>query len=696
MLTLQTILLALMMGIPTPQAIFRGLMFPAAAPAAMPGFVSETSKNSTLTNALGTKTFNTCSSYAYCFFYPEAALAGNLGIVSFQYSSTPASTPTVTDDKADTYTCLTPSPASNSLLVDVCYAPNLTAGARVLTISFGAAVTNVAAKAAMFDNIATSGPVDASGSAAGASSTTANAVSLNTTQANDLVYMVLWRTGTPSVTSYTQATGYTMKTPDIHDGGVSEWTVDTSTGSITPSLIMSSASTYAEFAVAFKSAAAGTAPSGFYLKALMSWSSPQAQTSNYSFQVPSDAGDLLVSSNSCGGTGPMIPTSVTGGLNTWISTGPVNHSENLVAVKSFYAANTLADSSGLVTVNTTGNGDCTFTFYDYAGAGPFTNLSSYSWPSSSGSSYTITSTQLPWSTAGEEVSMGGHATNTSISILAPAAGCYFDGATYGGEPRDGPEPLDENNPWAHCAFSGTGVQTWTYGLTTTVDNGGGGADIVNFMSPSAIGIINIANNQATSTATLAVTIPTTSAGSLLAIDIGDYNATARTVSKVCLDGTTCAAGNAFTHVVSATASGAASTEVWELLNAPAGATTATITLSGSASNVEAYYWELAKGNGGTWTRDVSNSISSGTVSGGTAIGASVTTTGTQDFCAANVGVASSISANPKSGNEFIYPGTIFTGTSDAATSLLTTTAGAHQPAWSDASGAFSSTTACWK
>jgi len=218
-----------------------------------------------------------------------------------------------------------------------------------------------------------------------------------------------------------------------------------------------------------------------------------------------------------------------------------------------------------------------------------------------------------------------------------------------------------------------------------------------------MGIVHWAEGQATSTATLTVNVSSTAAGNLLAVAVGDY-ATGRTVSEVCLDGTACATGNAFTEATGSVTTGSvthANTDIWYLLGAPANATTVTITFSGSATNVEAMYEEVQKGGGGSWVADGANRIISGAGDGsGVDSGPPVTTTGSADFCLANIGVVDEIDSAgfPAAGNEFTYGGVWFSNTADSAVSLLTTTAGVHTPAWTDiATGdGFSSSAACFK
>ena len=680
-----------------------------------PGFVSETSKNSTLSTyngsgtALGTNPTGqtACPAYSFCIPFAEGALSGNLGIVGYTYANSTAVTPTASDDKSDSWTCVNGSKDSGTgIWAGACDFPNLTAGAHKVTITFGTTtVTNVQAKASMAYNVAASSPLDVSGSAAGASSATANAVTISPTVANDYIWLLVCRTGTPAVTgtpAFAPGSGFTLGTEEDRDGCASEWEVDSGTGSLTPSMTMANASTYTEIVLAFKASSGtqGSAPSGVYLAHLRSYSTPASSSvTSWPLQFTS-SGNLLVAYATCGGA-PMEFTAMADSGNAWKQAGTINVAG---ASTEFYVQNAAADANGSLTMTTTGTGDCNWFLEDYSGfpSIAYTNrLAGVISGPAAGSPLTFTSTWLPWSTAGLTVVNGSLSYNTALTMAAPS-GAYFDGASFGGMALDGPEPIDQNNPQDHYYFNGTGNQTVSQNLSSSSEAVGQLAyDLLNFLSPSGIGVINSVACVGTSSATLTCTVPATS-GSLLVVAPSNFNSTARTVSKVCLDGTTCAAGNSFTQFSGAAAAGSSSvpaTDIWYLANPNTGKTTVTITFSASASNTEVTYWELVKGTGTSWATDGTTPVHLGSVSSSTASGGSVTTTGSADFCAATFGVSGTVSAAPLSGNEFIYPNAGASGYSDgagASVSLLTTSATAHQPKIGVNSGTFNSSTGCFK
>ena len=697
----------------------------------LPTFVNETNKNSTLTGQVTTQVSGTttCVSYGYCIPFADYTLSGNLGVLFYQYNhASTAVTATASDDKSDTWTCGSAGSqvqVGSGYWVNYCYFPNLTAGAHVVTLVFGTTtVTQVEATLEQFYNVATSTPLDASSIVAGTSSSTANGASVTTTQANDLVIEYVSRVGTPAVTSFTAGSGYTLGTTNILDGAATEYGVVSGTGSTTPSMTMASSSTYGEVALAFKAASAGTAPTGWYTEKLMSWSYLSASAGNRSFQFPT-TGNLLVSTNSCNA---VQPTSITDGTNTWTSAGTLFAGSGNNAIE-FYVANASANSSGALTVNaSTVTGDCTYNFYSFKGAPSSPTVvrtsfddnhsgSSVSWTSgvaldtwvAQGINYSSNNVLqvgrfLPFPTTGLSIAVGGEFSNTSLGVNSPSA-CIGDMSTQGGEPLSSPTgwPVDQNNPYAHCFFTGSAGQTpiaWNLTSTTTDPNGHSG-DIVSFYGSGATSVVDANYLQGTSATYLENTsVPATTSGNLFVVAVGVYNSTARTITKVCLGGdSTCSSGTQLTQLTGATSTGSGhgATSIWYTLTAPSGATQLDVVASGSAANIEAAYYEVNKYSG-SWATDGGSQTTNGTGSGTTDSGPSITTTGSVDFCAANIGVSNVIKASPLSGNEYLYGATIFSNTSDAAASLLTTSASAHQPKWLDggSGNSFSSSQGCFK
>ena len=182
-----------------------------------------------------------------------------------------------------------------------------------------------------------------------------------------------------------------------------------------------------------------------------------------------------------------------------------------------------------------------------------------------------------------------------------------------------------------------------------------------------------------SATTVAVTVTALGAGHLIVV--GCSNGGTRTVVSVS-DGT-----NTYTQGASCAANAntaADNTDLWYCLVSASGPTTVTVTFSGAAGTFskQAEVWEVAGFT--SPVVDVHNIVNNTQQTNGDDVGASVTTTATAGFVAGIVRTATSgsISANPKAANEFTSGGDI-PETHVGAVSLISATAAAHQPVWSD-------------
>lgn len=197
-----------------------------------------------------------------------------------------------------------------------------------------------------------------------------------------------------------------------------------------------------------------------------------------------------------------------------------------------------------------------------------------------------------------------------------------------------------------------------------------------------------ANRSTANSAQISITVTSTGSNNLLVAGTG--NSDTRTVSSVS-DGT-----NNFTQATSAAGTDATyQSDVWYLLKSISGKTTITVTFSGAASTFskEVWFWEVSGFSSVVY--DLGNNVTNGVQSGGSATGASVTTTGTTGFIVGIDKTQGSVTVNPKAGNEFTSGGDI-NSVSDAGCSLISSTAAAHQPVWTDNGTDFCSSTAAFK
>lgn len=128
-------------------------------------------------------------------------------------------------------------------------------------------------------------------------------------------------------------------------------------------------------------------------------------------------------------------------------------------------------------------------------------------------------------------------------------------------------------------------------------------------------------------------------------------------------------------------------EVWWAPLLKAGATTVTITFSAADTSIKDGFADEVSGLVNPAVDAVAilnNQVGAGT----TDAGPTVNTSTSDGFALGVVTTSGGIATNPKAGNEFTAGGDIQVTTGNAACSLISTSAAAHQPVWLDgASGA---------
>lgn len=177
--------------------------------------------------------------------------------------------------------------------------------------------------------------------------------------------------------------------------------------------------------------------------------------------------------------------------------------------------------------------------------------------------------------------------------------------------------------------------------------------------------------------TVAVTVASTGAGNLLVL--GSFNSDTRTVSSIADNIGT----NSYIQAASAAGTnGALKTDIWHCLSTSAGVTTITLTFLGAAGTFDKILWCYELSGFISPLFDLANN-NSGTSVGNSVPGASVTTTSIIGFILGLGYCWGGVVANPTGGNEFTS-GSTTTG-SVGACSLLSSTAAAHAPAWTNGS-----------
>jgi len=658
------------------------------------GALTGTTVNGATNTALGTQTFTgggACATNTYCLWIPYGNLAGNAIQVTVFYASSPATTISVTTDKAQSLTSVVTSAAQSSKIGQVFVLCGATTGTQELKIAASTGVIVYDAFVSEWAGVPTSGCVDTSASTIGASATAATGGTLTPTNTNEILSTYVLRAGTPACTSnpcFTVGTNtgitWALRGADYSDGGGAfQWGTDSQNVSITPAMTLATASTYIGLTVAFNtSTSAGTDPTGMYPAYAMSCDTPATAGATQNCQFPS-IGNLLVAQQNCGG---LDVTGITDSGNTgWIQPGW--RSDQLVASSTisslWYRAGAAADGSGAVQFALTGTDDCTFKMYDFVGADntrPFANRLEGPNTNNTNQTVVINSTFYPGASSGWVLSASSQHTNTAGAVTSPT-GALFQSTTWGGQNSDGPSKPNQNNFWGLYQSSSTSTQNWTYTNINTAENEGEyGAEIASFAAPSATfanpSIIQSPYHEVTSGSTDTVTLNTsTLSGTVLIALVGSFNATGRTVSKVCTDGTTCAAGHSFTRATSATASlsGGNEVEIWYCLSCTSGVSSVEATYSGTITNGEMKVLEVRN----LTTFDVANHVNNATGSAGaTDTGASVTpTSGHVALIVSITAVASATIGSPDVGNAFGYDNVIFNNTKDTTGALIVSASG---------------------
>jgi hypothetical protein len=208
------------------------------------------------------------------FTLPNATQAGNLIVVAGQYGVNAGVTLSITDDKGQSYTIAKTNSNTNQT-VFIAYFANTVAGVKQITLTYAGANANYNdAWAGEFNNVATSSPVDSSNAASG-SSTTPAAGSLTFAASGDLIVQVAEQDSTGAVTGWTAGSQsnitWALADADRGNGALVnqavQWGVYNSTTTFSPQLTMAPTGGWNTVAVAFKSAAAGSAePNTVYVK----------------------------------------------------------------------------------------------------------------------------------------------------------------------------------------------------------------------------------------------------------------------------------------------------------------------------------------------------------------------------------------------------------------------------------------------
>jgi chitodextrinase len=278
----------------------------------------------------------------YDIRFDAPVLSGNCIIVGVSWSASGV-TPTVTDDKNNTYT---PGPQNSdgNRAIGIWYLLNVTNGPRVIQARFSSQNRLISLIASEFYNIATSSPPDGTSDGTGASGASVATRAITTTADNDLIWQFGLQDSGAAMTTWTPGSNWKLICPDMQETGqAAQYTIQTVHGSITPTLTQSPATNpWLTVAIAFKSAAAGTAPSTTQMRIVQHTHTAFDTTGMQGFSTveTSVTGNLLVLTW-IGYTGVVISAITDTAGNTWkdVNPGSLPNGGLSGAVQTWYAAN---------------------------------------------------------------------------------------------------------------------------------------------------------------------------------------------------------------------------------------------------------------------------------------------------------------------------------------------------------------------
>ncbi len=315
----------------------------------------------------------------YTFRLPNKTLSGNCLVMFLDYPSD-VSVSSITDDGSNAWpaAAVTADGGSGNAKTSVFVLPNVAAGTRVITVTFGSAVAGIHAVFLEYYNVATSSPVGSSRSSINTTHTGIASGTLSPSPAvsgNLVLHYAIDNNGVAggqnaaNVTGWTAGSGWAMLGGDINSAhDASPFALQARLGdgtnfNPTMTATQSGSDTFNAIAVEIKAASAGTAPAAgiriikqqFYVSTALSV--PGSWTEFFPAQ-----GNLLVAANVLGGSTTSAITDSNSNMWTLAQNDP-----GYPAIQ--YAQNPTTDSTLRVTVPLTNiNSNTTIALWDITGA----------------------------------------------------------------------------------------------------------------------------------------------------------------------------------------------------------------------------------------------------------------------------------------------------------------------------------------
>jgi hypothetical protein len=391
----------------------------------------------------------------YKIGFPNGSKAGNCIIVGVQWNVSMSATVTISDDQGNSYSNPINTNDGNQDYA-IFYALNVAAGTKLITLTFTAPLgSNVSAVISEFYNVVTSSALDGSSSAGAGTGTAMAAGSFSTGTDGDLIWNYAFNDGNSSGTldSFSPQSGFSLLSADDTSWQAVQYEVQTSHGSINPTITQTTSTNWVSAAIALKAGSSGSGPgAGIVVKRTQQqYVSNVTLTSNqFILQFPC-TGNLLIAAW-IAQAGDDITNITDSNGNTWYQVGSVL--SNGGDVQLWYAPNATPSLSLTITMTmgtlTSLNYD-SMQFYDVSGAAtsPLGNTGTNTGSQGTGGNLTVSNILTPAKANGLCIFEIVVESQSIWGISAPSASSY--------------NPPDQNNGWADYYNPDTSTisVTWT-------------------------------------------------------------------------------------------------------------------------------------------------------------------------------------------------------------------------------------------
>jgi hypothetical protein len=311
----------------------------------------------------------------YFINYPNPTLANNCLIAFVSAGFQTSQTLTVTDDQSHTWTKATGYPlsdGSNFTTHWVFYLANASAGVQKVTFTFGTQ-TYATFEILEYYNIATSSPEDGSG----ANNLLGNGPTLSSGSFTPgssgdliLVYANDWNSNIPTASSYAAGPGFRPLTSYTNDQTTAKclhYTIQATAAAINATCSLAgSTDLFVCFAVAFKAASAGTAPSSTAMRVVNRWTTLiDNSIGNAGILQFATKGNLFVAYTNFNTTQMNWTANASNLGNTWTHVAGTN---TTAYGQMWYCANATPGDNLTMTPTVTANPFLTVQFYDIVNA----------------------------------------------------------------------------------------------------------------------------------------------------------------------------------------------------------------------------------------------------------------------------------------------------------------------------------------